>query len=339
MAIRLREMRAALFVVVSLCCGLLPAAAQDYFKGKSITLYAGFTPGGGVDNEMRLVAQYFGRFVRGEPNILPMNMPGAGGILLGNYLYSIAKPDGLTIGMPGRSGFVLAGAIGDKNVKYDLPKFTFIGSSAPSDDMIWLRKDLNIKTYDQLRTSKQTIVLGGLAATSSTVALPTVLAKYENLPIKVISGFTGLNEVSLAMERGEVDGIYTHASTLRPDLVTSGAFVPIAQSFPIEPGIVVITEIAKNPREKALLNLLLAPSRLGAPVLAPPGLPPEVAKELRDAYVAMASSEDYQRDAAKRDIEVGKPSSGADLQAYVEGALSKVDPDVIAEFVSLTTGK
>src|SRR3954471_10806352 len=83
-----------------------PAQAEDYYKGKTITLYAGMPPGGGIDSEMRMGAHYFGRFIPGEPAIIPRNMQGAGGMILGNYLSSVARPDGLTLGMPGRSGFV-----------------------------------------------------------------------------------------------------------------------------------------------------------------------------------------------------------------------------------------
>jgi tripartite-type tricarboxylate transporter receptor subunit TctC len=338
MNIGLRWVRAAMLATLALACGR-PAMAEDFYKGKSVTLYAGFTPGGGIDSEMRLVAQYLPRHIPGGPNVVPMNMPGAGGILLGNYLTSISKPDGLTLGMPGRTGFVLAGAVGDKSVKYDVTKFTYIGSSAPDNEMLWLRKGLNIRTFAELRASKQTIVIGGLAGASSSVMVPTVLAKYENLPLRVISGYVGLNEVTLAIERGEVDGIYTHAGTFRPDMISSGAVVPLFQSFPVESNLAVVTDLVTDPREKALINLALAPSRLGAPVLAPPDLPADITKILRDAYVEMASSDEYQHDAAKRQIAVGKPSSGAELQAYVARALTGISPEVVAEYMSFVGSK
>jgi len=113
--------------------GFGAAAAEDFYRGKTVTLFAGQPPGGGIDSEMRLVARFIGKFIPGEPNILPMNMQGAGGIILGNHLYSVAKPDGLTLGMPGRSGFALAPVISAADTKYDLRKFTWIGSSASSN--------------------------------------------------------------------------------------------------------------------------------------------------------------------------------------------------------------
>ena len=128
-----------------------PAAwAQDFYRGKTVTLFAGQPPGGGIDSEMRLVARFLGQFIPGEPGILPMNMQGAGGIILGNHLYGVAKPDGLTLGMPGRTGFALAPVISAADTKYDLRKFTWIGSSASSNFVLWMRRQANIRSFDDL---------------------------------------------------------------------------------------------------------------------------------------------------------------------------------------------
>src|SRR5690348_17244033 len=107
------SMRILIAVLIALAVALpvQTATAQDFYRGKTITLIAGQPPGGGIDSEMRLVALFLGRFIPGEPKVLPMNLQGAGGIILGNYLYSVAKPDGLTLGMPGRTGFALAPVI------------------------------------------------------------------------------------------------------------------------------------------------------------------------------------------------------------------------------------
>src|SRR5262249_60367141 len=124
----------ALILIAAIGALIAPGArAQDVYKGKTITLMAGQPPGGGIDSEMRLVAQFLGRYIPGEPAIVPRNMPGAGGLVLGNHLYSIARPDGLTLGMPGRSGFVLAPMISAADTKYDLRKFTWIGSPPGSN--------------------------------------------------------------------------------------------------------------------------------------------------------------------------------------------------------------
>ena len=334
---RERQTRSAFFATFTSSLAFLlavcvPAFAQSPgYAGKSITLYAGFTPGGGVDSEMRLIAQFLGRHVPGAPNVQPMNMPGAGGILLGNHLYAIARPDGLTIGMPGRSGFFLAAAVGDSSARYDIAKFTWLGSSGANNLMLWVRKGLGVRNLDDLRKTKTPVVVGGLASSSASSVVPAVLAKYEGLPLRVISGYTGLSEATLAMERGEIDAIYTHVGTFRPDRVASGEILPILQSFPVEPNLPSLDDV-KAPRARALNNLLTAPSRLGAPLIGPPNLPRDLTAILRDAYVAMAESKDYVEEARRRGIDVGKPNHGEPLQEFVTKSLGDIPKDVVDEY-------
>ncbi len=322
----------AVIASIILVAAIAPAQAQEpYYKGRNVALYAGFTPGGGVDGEMRLIAQFLGRHIPGVPNIQAQNMPGAGGILLGNHLYSAARADGLEIGMPGRSGFVLAAAVGDPSARYDLSRFSWIGSAGANNLILWLRRGLGVKTLDELKHYKGEVVIGGLAASSASVVTPLALAKYEGLPLRVMSGYTGVSVVTLAMERGELDGIYTHAGTFRPDLIASGAITPILQTFKTEPGLPSLEEIS-DPHEKALLDLLIAPGRVGAPIVAPPGLAPDIMAVLRRAYLDMAHSAEYQAEAQKRGIDVGEAMEGGALQTYVADHLSAVPADIVSEY-------
>src|SRR4029453_5456457 len=153
--------------VVTALTAVPQAHAQDFYRGKSLTLFAGQPPGGGIDSEVGLVAQFLGRHIPGEPAIVPRNMPGAGGLILGNHLYGVAKPDGLTLGMPGRTGFVLAPIISAADTKYDLRKFTWIGSSASSNLVLWMRRQSNIKSFDDLRRANRQIIIAGSGSTTS----------------------------------------------------------------------------------------------------------------------------------------------------------------------------
>jgi len=308
------------------------ALAQDVYKGKTITLFAGQPPGGGIDSEMRLVAHYFGKFIPGAPVVIARNMQGAGGIVLGNHLYNVARPDGLTLGMPGRSGFVLAPVIGAGDVKYDLRKFTWIGSSASTNYILWLRRGANIGSFDALKTVKRQIVLGGSGAGTANSVVPEVLAKYEGFPFKVVRGYPGTNDAVLAMERGEVDGVFMHRASMRADLITSGFAVPIFQTFAIEPDLPVLEQFVTNPKEVALLNLLNAPQRLGLAVIAPPALPADITGLLRAAYLTMVASKEYQEEAGRRGIDVGRPNTGAELAEYVASKLATFPPETIKEY-------
>src|SRR5262245_31840932 len=320
-------------IVVAAVTAVPQVHAQDFYRGKSVTLFAGQPPGGGIDSEMRLVAQFLGRNIPGEPAIVPRNMPGAGGLILGNHLYSVAKPDGLTLGMPGRSGFVLAPIISAADTKYDLRKFTWIGSSASANFVLWMRRQANISTFEDLKTANRQIVIAGSGSTTANSVMPEVLAKYENMPIKVVRGYPGISDAVLAVERGEADGVLCQRASIRPDML-AGAVVPVFQLFEVEPNVPVLERLVSNPRERALLELLSAPQRLGLPVVAPPGVADDLTRVLRQSYLRMATSKTYQDEAVKRSFDVGRPNSGEEIAAYVAEKLMNFPIDTINEYKS-----
>jgi tripartite-type tricarboxylate transporter receptor subunit TctC len=320
--------------VVTALAALPQAHAQDFYRGKSLTLFAGQPPGGGIDSEMRLVAQFLGRHIPGEPAIVPRNMPGAGGLILGNHLYSAAKPDGLTLGMPGRTGFVLAPIISAADTKYDLRKFTWIGSSASSNLVLWMRRQSSIRSFDDLRRANRQVIIAGSGSTTSNSIIPEVLAKYENLPVKVVRGYPGIIDAVLAVERGEADGVLCQRASIRPDMLSSGAVVPVFQLFDTEPGVPILERLVMDPKEKALLELLAAPQRLGLTVIAPPGLPDELTRILRQSYLKMVASREYHDEAVKRNFDVGRPNTGEEITAYVADTLLNFPAETIREYRS-----
>jgi len=308
-------MRILIGVLIALAAALheTAATAQDFYRGKTITLFAGQPPGGGIDSEMRLVALFLGKHIPGEPKVLPMNMQGAGGIILGNYLYSVAKPDGLMLGMPGRTGFALAPIISAADTKYDLRRFTWIGSSAASNFVLFMRRASNLRTFDDLRNAKRQIVIAGSGSTTANSVMPEVLARYEKLPLRVVRGYPGINDAILAVERGEADGVLCQKASLRADLIASGAVVPVFQIMNFEPGVPLLDDLISDPKEKALLDLLSTPQRLGLPLIAPPGVPNDITRVLRQSYLAMVASKEYLDEAVKRGLDIGQPNTGEEL--------------------------
>jgi len=310
-----------------------PGRSQETYKGKSIALLAGQPPGGGIDSEMRLVGHFLGRFIPGEPAIVPRNMPGAGGLLLGNYLYGIAKPDGLTLGMPGRSGFVLAPFVAARDVKYDLRRFTWIGSSASSNFVMYMRRQSNIRSFDDLKEAKRQIIIAGSGSTTANSIIPEVLANYEGFPIKVVRGYLGINDAILAVERGEADGVLCQRASMRPDMLAT-TVRPVFQFFDTEPNLPILDGLIANPREKALLDLLIAPQRLGLALIAPPGLPGDLTRTLRESYLKMVASSEYIDEAIKRGFDIGKPNTGEEIAGYVADKLMASPVDTIREYRS-----
>jgi tripartite-type tricarboxylate transporter receptor subunit TctC len=328
----MRLLLAAIVAVAVAGLDFRSAQAQDFYRGKTVTLFAGQPPGGGIDSEMRLVARFLGKFIPGEPSFLPMNMQGAGGIILGNHLYGVAKPDGLTLGMPGRTGFALAPVISAADTRYDLRKFTWIGSSARSNFVLWMRRQANVRSFDDLRNAQRQIVIASSGSTTANSIMPEVLARYEKLPLKVVRGYPGINDAILAVERGEADGVLCQKASLRSDMISSGAVVPVFQVMAIEPGVALLDSIVTDQREKALLEMLSAPQRLGLPLIAPPGVPDDRSQILRRSYLNMVASNDYQVEAMKRGLDIGQPNTGEELAQFVATKLAAFPAETIEEY-------
>jgi tripartite-type tricarboxylate transporter receptor subunit TctC len=310
------------------------ACAQDFFGGKTISMYSGWV-GGGVDNELRLDTRFLGRFVPGNPGTTAFSMPGGGGIILANYLYNIAKPDGFSIGMPGRAGYSLSGMMGEQAVKYDPSKFTYIGSLGPDNLVLFIRRGAGVQSLNDLLNVKSPVIIGGLGPGTTTTVVPQILAKYKTLSIKVIPGYAGTNEALVAMDRGEIDGNFNLSASLPPDAVSSGRVIPILQALPILPGVPLIDSLVSDNDERGLLNLALAPKGLGSPLLGPPGMPKEATEILRRAFVEMVADPEYRKAASSFNMDLRHPISGEQAQEFAANKLGRISPETIKAYQAI----
>jgi tripartite-type tricarboxylate transporter receptor subunit TctC len=330
-------------IAASLIAALAPAAGAaegaDFYAGKTLTIIAGLPPGGGVDGEMRVLAQHFSKYIPGHPLIVARNMPGAGGIVLANYLNSVAAADGLTLAMPGRSGFLLSNVVPQKGISYDLTKFSYVGSAGSAVNALWLSARLGIASLAALKSRKPDIVIGALTARSENAIAPRVLASYEGWPLKIVTGYAGFSEVLIAVERGEVDGLFTHEGSVantRPDMIASGALKPVVQSYQSLPNVPVLSDVVTNPNSNALLALVTTPSQIGLPLIAPPGIPADRLEVLRQSYQRLMADEDYRAEAERRGQPVGRAVGGAELQALIARSLSGVPEPVVKAYLAFT---
>ncbi|MGE5537114.1 MAG: Bug family tripartite tricarboxylate transporter substrate binding protein [Gemmatimonas sp.] len=343
MAADIRERLIGLAAAALIALAPAIACADDnFFAGKTLTLIAGYPPGGGVDGEMRLVAKYLPRYVPGNPNLIAKNMPGAGGAILGNHLYNVAEKTGLVLGMAGRSSFLLSNVVPQKGISYDLAKFSYVGGAGSTNSILWLRKETGVKTVDDLRKAKKEIVLGALSPRAQNAIVPKVLAQYEGWPFRVVHGYRGFNDVLIAIERGEVDGLLSHEGSIqntRPDMIETKVVVPVFQTFEELPGLPIMADIVDNPDEKALLGMLNAPSQIGLPVMGPPGVPEDRLAVLRAAYMKMVEDPGYRDEAEKKGVPVGRAISGPDIQKLIVTNLSNVPEAVVKEYIAYTEEK
>src|ERR1044071_5798164 len=191
-----------------LLLNLAPAAfAQDsFYRGKTVRIIVGASAGGGYDTYSRTIARHMGRHIPGNPVLVVDNMPGAGFLISANYMYKIAKPDGLTIGHF-IGGLFLQQLLGKPGVEFDARKFEYIGVPAQDNYMLGVHKSTGITSIEQWLSSKTVIKLGGVGAGSATDDIPKVLAVAIGLPMQLVSGYKGTADVRLAFGSGEVNGI------------------------------------------------------------------------------------------------------------------------------------
>src|ERR1700728_4488674 len=325
---RLAKLLAAVAALV-FAVGSGEVRAADFYQGKTVTMIVGFAPGGGVDTTARVVAQYLGRFIPGQPAVVVQNMEGAAGLVAMNYVDKRVAADGLTIAVPGRSWYV-EGALKGPGVAFDIAKLTFIGSPGGVNSSLYVRTAPGVSSLPTLKSSPRPLTFGTLGATTPTAMVPALLAA-EGYPVKLISGYVSTARVLVALEQGELDGFWTVDDSFarRRDLIDKDMVRPILQSRPHFPGVPVLSEVVPE-SQKPLLMLLEAPENFGLPVVGPAGIPPDRAEILRKAFLAMAADPDYQAEAVKTGQPAGSPIGGAQLQTMTAELAKAATPDIVA---------
>src|ERR1043166_3368706 len=203
-----------------LVLALLPLSAwaqPQPYAGKTVTIIVGYKPGGGYDAMARLLARPLPKHIPGKPTVIVQNMPGGNSIIAANYLYSSAKPDGLTLGTFNRN-LPIAQLTAVQGVKFDMRKFAWIGSAANETTVLTIRSDLPYKNFDELRKAKQPVVIGSTGPGANTYDFPLLLKDLLGVNLKIVSGYSSSADIMLAVERKEVDGRAGSISSLRPFL-------------------------------------------------------------------------------------------------------------------------
>jgi tripartite-type tricarboxylate transporter receptor subunit TctC len=317
-----RALKATLSVAGALLLTTTIASAQapaDFFKGKTITILIAGTPGGGFDTSARTMAQYYGKFVPGHPNVMAQNMPGGGGLVAGNYLYNVAPKDGTSMGYVGPIAVDPLLNPGG-NARFEATKFSWIGSLGTTHSVLAMWHEAPTKTIDDLFV-KETIV-AGTGAAATTDIYPKVLNAVMGMKFKLITGYQGSRETFIAIERGESHGRFASVDSMQtavPQLLADKKLIVLMQAsikrHPDYPDVPTAFEIAKTPEQKQAMTFIFAPSEAGRPIAAPPNLPADRLKALREAFVAMTSDAEYKADANKRGLDPQGPLSGEEVTA------------------------
>ena len=324
-----RRLAAAAISVAALAGMSSPAAAQsaeDFYKGKTVTLYIGYGAGGGYDLYSRLLARHLGKHLAGKPNVIPKNEPGAGSFKLANELYNVLPKDGTAIGMIGES-LVISQVLGDPAAKFVARDFNWIGRMADSDPVLVTLPGAPA-TIDEVKAKE--VMVGVPGAGSATALNVTAVNGLLGTKFKIISGYEGSAQIRLALERGEVQGSASTLWRIERDWIKEKKLNVVYQASiepaPDLPGVPTLIQLARDEDERKLLNFYSSYTTVGRSIITPPKVPAERVKALRAAFDAAVKDPDLLAEAEKAKMDI-KVLTGDQLTALIhevtslEGAL------------------
>ena len=309
-------------------------AEAPYYQGKTVTITVGYQAGDGYDIWARLLAQHLGKYIAGSPNVIAQNMPGAGSMIAANYIYRVAKPDGLTLGSIGPSLY-LDQLLGKKEVHFDWAKFAWVGSTENTPWLLYMKTDTPYKTIEDVRKAAQAPKCSATGTGTSGYFIPKLLEEAVGAKFNVVMGYQGGAEQDLALERGEV----VCRSLSIPTFFAREPFTTWRKQnlvrilmqtgrkrdarMPEVPTIHELMNEYKTPAQiRALVTAVLASGDLGRPFIGPPGLPPARLKTLRDAFKKTMNDPAFLADAKTRKLEAN-PTFGEELETIAKEAVSQ----------------
>jgi tripartite-type tricarboxylate transporter receptor subunit TctC len=310
------------------------AQTTPFYKDKTIRIIVGFTTGGLYDQYARLLARYMGKHIPGNPNIIVQNMPGAGSIIATNYVSSVAKPDGLVLGMIG-SGIYLDQLLGVKEAQFDVRKMNFIGSVDQRDLMMYMRADAPWKSVDEILNAKELPKCGATGTSDLTTIMINIMEETLGAKFTNVRGYPGGVEIDLAIEKGELHcrgtGITTHFAREpyhtwhkngfdRHILQTGNKKDPRLADAPT---LADLMEKRKTPAlSRNVAKLLLLSATVGRPLVTAPGVPADRVQLLREAYVKAFKEPELIAEAKKARMDV-ELLAGADVEKDMREAMNQ----------------
>ena len=295
-------------------------SVAKFYKGKTISLYIGFSPGGGYDAYARLVARFMGPHIPGKPTILSRNMVGGGSRIAANFLYNVAPKDGTALATVDQA-IPVQQAVRDPTVKFDCNAFNWIGNPVADNNVVTTWYTTGVKTIADAK--KKSIAIGATGFNTSS-QYPEAMNHVLGTKFKVILGYPGANEINLAMEKGEVGGRGSNSwaswKATRPQWIKEhklNVLVQIGLTKAADlPNVPLLMDLATKPIDKTALKVLSAPPTIGRPIIAPPGVPADRVKALRAAFDATMKDPAFIAEAKKEHLDLA-PVSGKHLQKIV----------------------
>jgi tripartite-type tricarboxylate transporter receptor subunit TctC len=326
---------AGLALIISLLSSGRLCAQEPFYQGKTIRMVVGFSAGGGYDVYTRTVARHMGKHIPGNPTVVVENMTGAGSLICANYMFKVAKPDGLTIGHF-IGGLFLQQLIGKPGIEFDGLKFEYLGAPAQDNQMVAIAKRTGINSVEQWSASKKIVKFGGVGAGSATDDITKVVKETLHLPIQLVSGYKGTAEVRLAFNSGEIDGLSSSWESFKstwPREVQAGEIKMILQAVakphPELPNVRMVMDYAKTEFDRKVIKTGVHDYNPTArPYVFPPGTSKERVQILRKSFMDTMKDPEFIADAHKAKLDLS-PLSGEELEKIVV-SFYQTEPDVVA---------
>jgi tripartite-type tricarboxylate transporter receptor subunit TctC len=311
-------MRRNLYGLAALTVGAVlassPATAQsaaDYYKGKTIGINIGYGAGGGYDTYGRVLARHLGRHIPGNPNVVPKNMPGAGALKAANYIYNSAPKDGTELGLVA-SSTLMEPLLGSDQAQFDASKYTWLGSMTRDIGHCGIRKGAGVASFDDWLKQKKELTFGSTGPAAITHQHPLVMKNVLGANARVIAGYQGTKDVSLAVERGEVDGLCgLFVSSIQASympMLKSGELILLIQMGASRTDVFgkvpSVYDYAKTDQDRQVLEIHFDQLALARPIMGPPGMSKDRADVLRKAFNDTMKDPQLLADAEKVNIEI-----------------------------------
>ena len=325
-------MQALVSAIFAATLAAAPAVAQDYYRGKQITLAVGAPPGGIYDLQGRLFARHIVNFLPGAPTIVVQNMPGAAGIRAANWLYNVAPRDGTALAISLNS-LPLNPFLAPTEVKYKSEGFNWIGRGDAPPHLLYTLARSGLASIEDAKM--RDVLTATIAPGTSTQMYPAMANAFIGTRFKIVSGYEGSGGVNMALERGEAEAVgansWVNLVLTKPDWIRDKMILPLFQMTlerdAVMPDTPTLAELAGNDLDREAISFLVRAEEAGAYLIAPPGTPADRVEALRTAFFAMVASPAFLAESRQLNFGVN-PLGGAEMQRRV--ARVAATPDIVA---------
>jgi tripartite-type tricarboxylate transporter receptor subunit TctC len=302
----------------------------NFYEGKTVTLIIGAKGAGSLIAATQIMAHHLGKYIPGKPTVIVQEMPGAAHLLATNHVFNVAKPDGLTI-LASNPNVAIAQLAKVEQVRFDVRKFHWLGSTGADGVALSIRNDLPYKSFEEIRKVNQELIVGTTGPGSNAHDFPLLLKEFAGAKFKLVSGYPSNGDVQLAIQRKEVDAWAALATTIKI-AVDQGIVRAIVRGRVATPGfenLPVDEELATSPLGKAIMGIKAAPLAIGRAFAVPPATPADRVTILREAFAKVIKDPEFLAEGKKAKIDFNHISAEQVLKDF--NALLNQTPETLKE--------